>query len=116
MAAVMVCLYSCGGANYAEINERIEKGEALTESDYTAMVDYMIDGQQAVIKVLKSTEGTGTERLNNAQEKLKELEAKYPYMETFQRVLMRANESEIGEKNVERMKQSIEDMLKAMTE
>lgn len=98
LTAVLLLVSCSSKADYSAINTKIEKGQSLTKSDYSAIVDYLVDVNKEAAKI------------NDFQEMAKLVE-KYPYMQSFTVALQSADESMISssdKKKLEKMQGDVE--------
>ena len=101
----MTVLASCGGApDVSKVIEKHDNGEALTEADYSALIDYAdaaLDGANSILKeITEATEKGDFDALKDLEKKGEELEAKYPDMSKVADIIQNASGEEMGESNV----------------
>lgn len=113
-------LASCGGApSKASVDKVIEKydaSEELTESDYSVLIDYisaaMDDALPLAKEMKKAYENDDYDKIEKLQKKAEKIEEKYPDMEDALSIIQRADDDELGTKNVEKAKK----LLRKMTD
>lgn len=105
----MTVLSSCGGVNNASVGKIIEKadnGEKLTEADYGTLIDYVdaaMDDMLPLYKEVQEAQESGNfDKLQDIQKKGEKLEAKYEHMEKALALIDRADDSDLGEANMEK--------------
>ena len=90
LLALVFILPSCGSSqgNAESVNQKIEKGEQLSQEDYSVMLDYLTDAMTSAEHKLKE--------IGDDKEKLKDFETQmhknYPYSETFMKNLSSAKD------------------------
>ena len=109
----MTVLASCGGApNVSKIIEKHDNGEALTEADYSALIDYANAAMDEVIPILKeiteASEKGDFDAIKDIEEKGKELEAKYSDMDKVVDIIDSASSEDLGESNTAKAKKMFE--------
>ncbi len=98
-----VMFTACGSASEAEkVNQKIEKGEALAESDYTVMIDYMGQFAEKAQPIQDNINNLPAEDPKAApyQEELDKLKESYPLLKTFTETLAKATPEQVGQENV----------------
>ena len=111
-------LASCGGAPSKEsvdkVIEKYDDSEDLTEADYSVLIDYisaaMDDALPIAKEMKKAYENDDYDKLEKLQEKAQKIEEKYPDMEEALRIIQRADDDELGTKNVEKAKKLLKKM------
>ena len=109
----MTVLASCGGApNVSKIIEKHDNGEALTESDYSALIDYADAAMDEVIPILKelteATEKGDFDAVKDFDKKAEDLDAKYPDMSKVVTIIDSASSEDLGESNAAKAQKLME--------
>lgn len=78
---VMTIMTSCGGADYKAIHDKIEAGTELSQEDYSAMMDYVVDGTKEQFAAIKGLSDNSSDEERN--EALNVMKNKYPYSQDF---------------------------------
>lgn len=101
---VCLLLAACGSKDGASVvAEKIKSGEALTQSDYTVMIDYCgkyAEEAQKLQDQVNSLTGDSKETFN-IENKMASLSNSYPYTAEFFEKISNCTPEEIGGKNVE---------------
>ena len=100
---VGVVATACSSNSEADaVNQKIEKGEALTSGDYTCMIDYMGQFAEKAQSIQDSINNLPAEDPQAApfQDKLTKLKEEYPLLDSFKTALSKATEAEVGAENV----------------
>lgn len=100
---VGVVASACSSNSEADaVNQKIEKGEALTSADYTCMIDYMGQFAEKAQSIQDSINNLPAEDPQVApfQDKLTKLKEEYPLLDSFKTALAKATEAEVGAENV----------------
>lgn len=88
-AAVAVMMTACSSAPSAgDVAEKIKNHETLTEADYTAMADYVIDGYRELGTIATDAK-SGDANTETVVNKLIELNNKLEYQQQFVEALNR---------------------------
>lgn len=90
----------------AEVAAKIEAHQTLTESDYSVMIDYCGDyakNAQHYYDLINEQPSDSTAAYVRASSELAALRAANPYFDIFQTAIYAADDSRIGEKNVEKV-------------
>lgn len=107
MAVVCLIMTSCKtDADYKSIADKISAGEALTESDYSMIIDYCADyaeKAQPYFDTLNSGANTDSKAYIDATNALADMNAKAVYLDTFRNALYSATAEQLGESNVKKM-------------
>ncbi len=83
---IVMAITSCGGNGGAKaVYDKIENGETLTTEDYNVMLDYGTDCLDELSKALE----------DNDLDKVKSIEDKFPYFETFMNEIQKADNNDI---------------------
>lgn len=120
----MTVLTSCGGSS-APSNEDVktvidkaDKGTALTESDWTVIIDYVdaaMDDMIPMYKDINAAQESGDySKIEKMQDKAQELTEKYKYL--FEAIAVMENcddDTEIGKSNEEKAEKLIKKMSEA---
>ena len=109
----MTVLASCGGApNVSKIIEKHDNGEALTEADYSALIDYADAAMDEVIPILKelteATEKGDFDAVKDFDKKAEDLDAKYPDMSKVVTIIDSASSEDLGESNAAKAQKLME--------
>ena len=109
----MTVLASCGGApNVSKIIEKHDNGEALTEADYSALIDYANAAMDEVIPILKelteATEKGDFDAVKDFDKKAEDLDAKYPDMSKVVTIIDSASSEDLGESNAAKAQKLME--------
>lgn len=97
----VILLVSCGSkVDYSAINDKIEKGQSLTKSEYSAMIDYIVEANECLSKT------------SNFQE-LEKFAEKYPYSGAFTEALGSADESMLSSSDLKKLEKLSADLDKA---
>lgn len=99
-AIIMLALTSCGGSDPSKINEKIQAGESLDQTDYKEMIKYV---DAAFMEIIEMTKNNGDKTFN---EVLEEVDAKYPFCDNFMQSLYK-NEDALDADN----KNALESLL-----
>lgn len=98
---------ACGHTQKEEeaVASKIEKGEALTESDYTVIVDYCVAYAQKAQEYQDKIDAPDATAADNSEytEKLAALTETYKYSDIFFRALNEATPEQVGKANVEKV-------------
>lgn len=106
-----IAMSACSGADVtpAEVAAKIDDHQPLTEADYSVMIDYCGDyakNAQQYYDVINSSENSDTSvEYQDAVQKLVSLKTASPYFDMFSTAIYSASDSQIGEKNVEKVKE-----------
>lgn len=92
-AIVMMALTSCGSTDPSKINEKIQAGETLSQTDYKEMLKYV---GAAFKEIIDQTQHNGDKNFN---EVLEQVYAKYPLCEVFMQYLT-INEGKLDADNM----------------
>lgn len=101
--AICLVMAACGsGDDASKVSAKIEKGQKLTEADYTVMVDYC--GKYATeaqklqdrINMLAPT----SEEAGKLTDEIAALAGKYPYTNVFFEKISNCTQNEVGAENV----------------
>ena len=109
----MTVLASCGGApNVSKIIEKHDNGEALTEADYSALIDYADAAMDDAISILKemqeASEKGDFDALKDVEKKGKDFEAKYPDLNNVADIIENVSDEELRESNVAKAEKMLE--------
>lgn len=97
----VILLVSCGSkVDYSAINDKIEKGQSLTKSEYSAMIDYLVEVNENFLKT------------SDFQELVK-FGDKYPYVGSFTEALGTADESMLSSSDLKKLEKLSADLDKA---
>ena len=106
LGAVVLLVSSCSQGHSPEnVAERIQKGEALTEADYTVMIDYCgtyATKAQTLQDAIDNLPAGSDEAAAKATD-LRELTDSYPLLTIFNKKIESATQQEVGEANVQRI-------------
>ena len=115
----MTVLTSCGGGSKVDVSKVIEnynKGEQLTQADYSALLDYVdaaMDEALPIVKEIQEAAMNGDQsKIESLQKKAENLENKFPDMEKALDIIENASDADMGAANVEKGKK----LIKKMTE
>lgn len=90
----------------AQVAEKIDSHQPLTEADYTAMIEYCgkyaKDAQQ-YFDIINAQPNDSTAEYNDAAQRLVSLRAESPYLDIFRTAIYAASDDQIGAKNVEKV-------------
>ena len=110
MIVTLLCVImaSCGSKSVDPqvVADKLQKGEALTEADYSAMIDYCSDyaeHAQKYFDIINSEPNDSTEAAIKATDELATLYNGAKYLDSFRTALFNADASELGEKNAARI-------------
>lgn len=103
--AVCLLMAACGSDGASEVVEKIKGGEALTQSDYTVMVDYCGRYAEEAQKIQDQINNlpAESEQTFDLENKMTELSNKFPYTAEFFDKIANCTKEEVGEKNVEKI-------------
>ena len=109
----MTVLASCGGApNVSKIIEKHDNGEALTEADYSALIDYADAAMDDAISILKemqeASEKGDFDAVKDFDKKAEDLDAKYPDMSKVVTIIDSASSEDLGESNAAKAQKLME--------
>lgn len=94
---------ACSNKDEAEkVADKIEKGSALTQSDYTCIIDYLgkfAEKAQPIQDQINNLPD-GDPSAQPYQEQLSALRKNYPFVNEFSQILDRAKPDEVGADNV----------------
>ena len=106
-AFVAVCLLmaACGSDGASKVAEKIKGGEALTESDFTVMIDYCGKYAEEAQKLQDQINNLPAEsdQTYELENKMTGLTNSYPYTAEFFEKIANCTQAEVGEKNVEKI-------------
>lgn len=107
LAVVAVVMASCSGGN-ATIASKISKGEALTQDEYTEMIDYCGDYAKQAQTIQDqidnlSAEDSESPQLAGLNSQLEELTKKFPELSVYSKAIKEATQEEVGEENVKKI-------------
>ncbi len=100
---VGVVATACSMASEADkVNEKIEKGEALTQADYTTIIDYMGKFAEKAQPIQDQINNLPAEdpKAVPFQDQLTKLKDEYPLLDSFKSVLDKASAEQVGQDNV----------------
>lgn len=108
MGLVILGLGSCAKQypTAAEVATRIDSHQALTQGDYTTMIDYCGDyakAAQRYFDIINEQSSDSTGEYSRAVSELASLRAANPYLDMFQTAIYAADDSQLGNKNVEKV-------------
>lgn len=110
MMAVALCfiMASCAGSatDPSAVASKIEKGQSLTEADYSSMIDYCADYAEKAQKyydIINAEPNDSTEAAINATNELANLYSSAKYLDVFRKAIFAADSKELGEKNEEKV-------------
>lgn len=104
--ALMMGACSKSAPTAAEVAAKIEAHQLLTESDYGVMIDYCGDyakNAQHYFDLINEQPTDSTDAYIRAESELAALRAANPYLDMFQTAIYAADDSQIGEKNAEKV-------------
>lgn len=93
-AILMMALTSCGSTDPSKINEKIQAGETLSQTDYKEMLKYV---GAAFKEIIDQTQHNGDKNFN---EVLEQVDAKYPLCDVFMQYLT-MNEGNLDADNMQ---------------
>ena len=102
--AVCLLMAACGSKDGSSaVAEKIKNGEALTQADYTVMIDYCGKYAEEAQKLQDQVNNLPAESKEtyDIEGKMAELSDSYPYTAEFFEKISNCSKEEIGEKNVE---------------
>lgn len=104
--ATGLMLASCGADKVSEVAGKISSGEALTEADYTVMIDYCgrYAEQAQLLQDKIDALDPSTEEAGKLTDEVADLTQKNKYLGMFSDKISSATEAEIGAANVEKVK------------
>lgn len=95
---LMLTVSACSSkADPAAIHEKIEKGQDLSQSDYSVIIDYVIEANEAVVKAIQNAKTV--EDMTKFQ---KQYYIKYPYLTAYQAVLSN-DEDKLDKENLKKL-------------
>lgn len=103
LAAISVIAVSCSNSREAEgVAEKIQKGERLTQGDYTAMIEYLGNYATEAQKYqdVIDYEPSGSAAATEAAKKLSTLTGEKQYLTLFTHVLSQTTAAQVGADNV----------------
>lgn len=89
-----------------EVNAKIQDKEALTQADYTTMIDYCGEyakKAQQYQNIINAEPNDSTPSSIDAQSALSTLYGEYPYLDQFSQVIYSSTNDEIGADNVKKV-------------
>lgn len=98
-----VMFTACGTKSEAErVNEKIEKGEALDQADYTVIIDYLGKFAEEAQPIQDNINNLPAEDPKAApyQQELDKLKENYPLLKIFNETLGKTTQAQVGEDNV----------------
>lgn len=111
----IVALAACSSADAKAVAEKIDKGEKLTQADYTVATDYcmsMINDMKPLLEKAIEAQKTGdTAKAEELEAEGKEIEEKYPYAEKFMQVIMTASKDDMGEDNYNKFQEMFQEII-----
>lgn len=111
----LVAISACGSANADAVAEKISKGEALTQEDYTVATDYcvsMFDEMKPLIEKAVEAQSAGdTAKMEELEAEGNKIQEKYPHGEQFLQALMSADEEQLGKDNFEKIQKLFEGLF-----
>lgn len=110
IATVAVLVGACSGSvpTPAEVAAKIDSNEVLDQSDYAAMIEYCGDyakKAQNYFDLIEEQPSDSTAEYARAATDLADLKANNPYIDMFREAIYSASESQLGEKNVAKVKE-----------
>lgn len=90
----------------AEVAAKIDAHQALSESDYSVMIDYCGDyakNAQHYFDLINEQPSDSTQEYMRAANELAALRAANPYLDMFQTAIYAANDDQLGKENVEKV-------------
>lgn len=106
LAAVAVLAAACSGSHGADaVADKIAKGEVLTQSDYTLLINYCGDfatKAQAIQDKIDNL-ASGDSAARPLEEELAALSDKYPYNAEFFKALKASTPEEVGSENMKKV-------------
>lgn len=108
--ASMASLTSCSGApSNEEVEKILDKSRSeLTETDYSNLIDYYEAATNETISVLKDVRAAAEKgddaKVEQLQDKGRELNKKYPWIDKVYSKLSYADADDMGEANADRFK------------
>ena len=107
MAVVCLIMASCGSKTDPKaVADKIAAGEALTEADYTTMIDYCAnyaEKAQPYFDVLNSGAATDSKEYADATNQLATMASEAVYLDIFRSAITAADAAQLGENNVKRV-------------
>ncbi len=108
VALLALAFSSCTGSapTPAEVAEKINQNQVLSEADYSTMIDYCGDYAQRAqeyFDIINAQPTDSTAEYNKAAQDLANLKAGSPYVDMFREAIYAANDNQIGEKNVKKV-------------
>lgn len=100
---LVIGISSCSNKIEADkVAEKIEKGEALTQGDYTCIIDYLgyFAKEAQPIQDKINNLADGAPEADEFVKQLDKLKADNPHIDLFNSVLGKASQSELGAENV----------------
>lgn len=113
----IVAIAACSsGADAKAVAEKIDKGETLTQADYTVATDYcmtMINDMKPLLeKAIEAQKAGDTSKAEELEAEGKKLEEKYPYAEKFMQSIMTASKDDMGEDNYNKFQEMFQEIIK----
>lgn len=99
---VAVGFAACNKEEANKVAEKIEKGEALNQGDYTCVIEYLgnfAKAAQPIQDKINNLSATAPEA-SELQQQLDKLRADNPHIDLFNNVLGKASQAELGAENV----------------
>lgn len=107
MAVVCLIMASCGSKNDAKsVADKIASGEALTEADYSTMIDYCsnyAEKAQPYFNIINSAADPASKEVADATNELANMATEAVYLDTFRTALEKADPKQLGEENLKKM-------------
>lgn len=97
------CFSACSGRGEAnKVAQKIEKGETLSQDDYTCVIEYLGKFAKEAQPIQDKINNLPAESPAAAdiQKQLDKLRAENPHLDLFKSVLAKASQSELGAENV----------------
>lgn len=101
IAAIAIIATACSGSQAEQVNQKLTKGEPLTQDDWTVVINYLGNYAEKAQPIQDAIDNatSGSDESTRKAEELAQLTQDNPYLEAFNSALAKSTKEEVGAAN-----------------